>query len=134
MYDWDLGGRRSQLRDSGATDSKGVNGTVAGTFTVVAPPNPDPVIGQVVVSQAKGRISWNVVDPDGVSAGSAITIDGKSVGVSGPYTASSGVNYSALLGSLAAGNHSYTITATDKLGNQGSRHRQFCHRQPGADD
>jgi hypothetical protein len=107
-----------------ATDSKGVSGSSTGTFTVVAPPNPDPVIGQVVVSQAKGRISWNVVDAAGV-AGSAITIDGKSVGVSGPYTASSGVNYSALLGALAAGSHSYTITATDKAGNQGSSTGSF---------
>ncbi len=107
-----------------ATDSKGVAGSSTGNFTVVAPPSSNPVIGQVAVSQAKGKISWNVFDPDGV-AGSAITINGKSVGVSGPFTASSGVNYSALLGSLAAGNHSYTITATDKAGNQGSSTGSF---------
>ena len=103
-----------------ATDSKGVSGTSTGTFTVVAPPNSDPTIGLVAVSQSKGKISWNVLDPDGV-AGSTITIDGKSASnVSGPFTASSGVNYSAPLGSLSAGDHSYTITATDKLGNVGT--------------
>ncbi len=103
-----------------ATDSKGTTSTSTGTFSVVAPPSSDPVIGQVAVSQAKGRISWNVLDPDGV-ASTTLAIDGKSLsGISGPYAAASGVNYSAPLGALAGGNHSYTITATDKLGNQSS--------------
>ena len=115
-----------------STDSKGVSGTATGTFAVVAPPDSDPLIGQVVVSQAKGRISWNVVDPDGV-ASSTITVDTKSVSnVSGPFNASSGVNFSAANGSLAAGGHSYTITATDKLGNQFSSNGVFYHRQPAA--
>ena len=103
-----------------ATDSKGVSGTSTGTFTVVAPPSSNPTIGLVVVSQSKGKMSWNVLDPNGV-ASSTLSIDGTSVpNVSGPYTASSGVNYSAPLGSLSVGDHPYTITATDKLGNVGT--------------
>ena len=117
-----------------ATDSKGVSCTSTGTFTVVAPPSSDPTIGLVVVSQSKGKISWNVLDPDGV-ASSTLSIDGTSVpNVSGPYTASSGVNYSAPLGSLSVGDHPYTITATDKLGNRGNLHGHFQHREPGPDD
>ena len=88
-----------------STDSKGVTGTATGTFTVVAPPDSSPVIGQVVVSQAKGIITWNVLDPDGV-ASSTVTIDGKTASaIYGPYQPSSGVNYSAPLGSLAGGQH-----------------------------
>ena len=57
----------------------------------------------VAVSETKDRISWNAFDPDGV-AGSSVTIDGKTASsISGPFAASSGVNYSAPLGTLAAG-------------------------------
>ncbi len=108
-----------------STDSKGVTGTATGTFTVVAPPNSSPVIGQVVVSQAKGIITWNVLDADGV-ASSTVTIDGKTASaIYGPYQSSSGLNYAAPLGSLAGGQHSYTITATDKLGNHSSTTASF---------
>ena len=65
------------------------------------------------MAQAKGRISWNAFDAQGVKS-STLAIDGVSVSnVGGPYTASSGVNFSAPLGTLAAGSHSYKITATD---------------------
>jgi subtilase family serine protease len=111
------------------TDSKGVISSATGTFNVVAPPSSGPTIGQATVSQAKGRISWNVVDPDGV-ASSTIVIDGKASAVSGPFTAASGVNFSAPLGLLAAGSHAYTITATDKLGNQSSSNGDFQIQGP----
>ena len=76
-----------------------------------------PLISQVAVSQAKGRISWNCFDTQGVKS-SSIQIDGKAAAnVYGPYKASSGVNFSAPLSSMAAGPHTYTITATDGAGN-----------------
>ena len=78
------------------------------------------MISQVAIAQANGRISWNVFDPNGV-AGATLQIDGVNVAnVIGPFTASSGVNFSAPLGSLAAGAHTYRITATDNLGRQSS--------------
>ena len=80
------------------TDSMGVSSVSTGTFTVVAPTNSGPTIRQVAVSQAKGRISWNAVDPDGV-ASPTLKIDGNAVSnVSGPYAAASGVNFSAAYG------------------------------------
>ncbi len=92
---------------------------------MVAPTNSGPTIRQVAVSQAKGRISWNAVDPDGV-ASSTLKIDGKTVSnVSGPYAATSGVNFSAAYGALAVGDHTYTITATDKRGNVSSSSGSF---------
>jgi hypothetical protein len=76
-----------------------------------------PTISGVTVSQAKGKISWNAVSSNGV-ASSTLKIDGVAVSnVGGPYTAASGVNFSASYGALAAGSHTYTITATDKAGN-----------------
>ena len=50
-------------------------------------------------------------------ASSTLTLNGKAAKVSGPYAASSGVNYSGVFGTLPAGNYNYTIKATDKLGN-----------------
>ncbi len=50
-------------------------------------------------------------------ASSSLTVDGKAAKIYGPYTATSGVNYSGVFGTLSAGSHNYTITATDKLGN-----------------
>jgi hypothetical protein len=65
------------------------------------------------------------VDPEGV-ASCTLKIDGKAVSnVNGPYAAASGVNFSASYGSLAAGNHTYTITATDKAGNVSSSSGSF---------
>ena len=91
---------------------------MSGTFTTVAAANNGPTIGLVVVSQTKGRITWNEADPDGIS-GATLAIGGTVVpNVAGPFTAASGVNYSAPLGLLAAGDHAYTITATDRLGNK----------------
>ncbi len=99
------------------TDKAGHASTLNGTFTTVANGNSGPTIGQVVVSQTRGRISWNAVDTDGVT-GATLVIDGTAVSnIAGPYTAASGVNFSASISSLASGDHTYTITATDGLGN-----------------
>ena len=55
-----------------------------------------------------------------------LTVDGASVSqVNGPYTAASGVNFSGEFGTLAAGNHSYVITAMDKLGNSSTLSGKF---------
>ena len=76
------------------------------------------MLSQVVISQVRSRISWNVLSPNTIVS-SAIQIDGVTVAsVSGPFAASSGVNFSVALGSLVAGSHSYRITATDNLGRQ----------------
>jgi hypothetical protein len=62
-------------------------------------------------------LTFNAVDPDGV-AGATLQVDGNNVtGVGGPYATTSGVNFGVLLGKLSAGPHSYSIVATDKLGN-----------------
>ena len=54
-------------------------------------------------------------------ASTTLTIDGAGVRVSGPYAAASGYNFSAALGSLATGSHTYVISATDNSG----RYSQF---------
>ena len=105
-----------------------------GAFTVAG--NAGPTIGGVYVLPASGVMSWNAVDADGV-AGASLTIDGASVSkVYGPYTAASGVNFSGQFGTLAAGNHTYVITATDKLGNASTLERpvhrgRHDQRRPG---
>jgi hypothetical protein len=97
---------------------------VTGTATA-GTTNSGPVIGGVYVLSASGMMSWNAVDADGV-AGATLTVDGTNVSqVNGPYAAASGVNFSGLFGTLAAGNHTYVITATDKLGNASTSSGQF---------
>ena len=98
-------------------------GTAGATkaFTV----NTGPTIGGVMVVTAQGLITWNVQDSDGI-AGSALRIDGSTVSkIYGPYTAPSGVNYSGVFGTLSAGTHNYTITATDKFGSLSQYTGQF---------
>jgi len=101
-----------------AMDGSRILATTSNTFTLAATTTFDPMISQVVISRAKGRISWNVFDPNGVRS-STLQIDLAPVAnVAGPFTATSGVNFSASLASLAPGSHTYRITATDRLGNQ----------------
>ena len=77
----------------------------------------DPTISQVKVSQSQGQITWNVADSAGVQS-SSITLDGTTVTkIYGPFPAPSGVNYSAVYGSVPAGAHTYVITATDNDNN-----------------
>jgi FtsP/CotA-like multicopper oxidase with cupredoxin domain len=87
-----------------------------GQFTVVVAANVlSTMISQIVVTPSKGSMTWNAYSPSGV-ASSTLTVDGKAARVSGPYAAASGVNYSGNYGALAAGNHSFVISVTDKLG------------------
>lgn len=84
-----------------------------------------PTIGSVVFSAAKKAISWNAADSDGV-ASSHLQIDGKNIAqIYGPYQAASGVNYSASTAAVAAGDHSYVITATDKTGHSSTNNGTF---------
>ena len=64
-------------------------------------------------------ITFNAVDPDGVG-GATLQIDGNNFTPGGPYTAATGSNFGALIGTLSADPHKYSIVATDKPGNQTS--------------
>ena len=87
--------------------------------------NPGPIISSIVVVTAKGLMTWNAQDSDGV-ASTALTVDGVVVSkIFGPYTAPSGVNYAGVFGSLPAGSHDYVITATDTLGNASQQTGSF---------
>ncbi len=118
-----------------ATDKLGNASTYDGQFHIDAPPaNNGPTISGVVASTAKGKITWNAADSDGIGS-VALTIGGNSVSsISGPYAAASGFNYSAAMGSLAAGDHSFRITATDKLGNASTYDGQFHIDAPPANN
>ncbi|MCE5268079.1 MAG: hypothetical protein LLG00_09360, partial [Planctomycetaceae bacterium] len=110
-----------------ATDKAGNSSTLTANFDVAAPTpgNSAPTISSVAVAQASGMMTWNVADPDGV-ASSTVTVDGLTVSkLYGPMTAASGVNYAGVFGTLATGEHSYTITATDRLGNASTSAGKF---------
>jgi hypothetical protein len=89
-----------------------------------------PTISGVMIIEAKGPrdgnlttsesilMTWSAVDPDGVT-GATLQVDGKNVtSVYGPYPTASGADFSATLGTLSAGIHSYAIVATDKTSNK----------------
>ena len=110
-----------------AVDKLGNVSTLNGSFTLSGPAaNTGPTIGQVVVSQAKGKMSWNAVDSAGV-ASVALTVNGTAVaGIGGPWAATNGgANYSWSISSLSAGSHTYVITARDKTGNVSSLNGSF---------
>ncbi len=98
-----------------ATDKLGNPLTPAnGTFQVI---RSGPAISQIVVVTANGLMTWNVNDPDGI-ASTSLKVDGApALRLYGPYEAASGQNYAGTFGTLAPGDHSYVITATDRLGN-----------------
>ena len=113
-----------------ATDKAGSRTAYTGSFTVEA--NTGPMISNVQVVQAAGSrggtptanesllLAFNALDPDGV-ASATVRLDGKNATpVRGPYKASTGVDFGVLLGKLSAGNHSYSIVATDKAGSRTS--------------
>jgi hypothetical protein len=76
-----------------------------------------PTISQVVIVPAQGLMTWNIQDAEGV-ASTSLTVDGSPVTkIYGPYAAATGANYAGIFGILTAGNHPYTITATDSVGN-----------------
>ncbi len=115
-----------QATDSALTP---ISAQYSGSFTLVTAVTTGPTINQVVVSQARGKISWNATDPAGVKS-STLTIDGKAVsGVAGPFAAASGVNFSAPLGSLGVGDHTYAITVVDKTGHSFDHQRDLYHRR-----
>ncbi len=97
-----------------AADNLGTVATLSGSFVVSSA---GPTISKVVVLSGQGLMSWNVQAAAGV-ASSSLMVDGSPVTkVSGPFTdPSGGVNFSGTFGTVAAGTHSFTITATDKLG------------------
>jgi hypothetical protein len=106
-----------------ATDSKGVSSTATGTFTVVAPAAPaiaDVVVAEsgtprdgVFASNEPLKITWSAMSQYGIGM-QTLSIDGtKITPINGPY---GGRYYSCLIGTWPAGDHTYTITATDSLG------------------
>jgi hypothetical protein len=106
-----------------ATDNLGNSSKKTGTFEAVAIVG--PTIGGVVVVANKGLMSWNAQDSIGV-AGATLDVDGVAVSrVNGPYKASAGVNFSGVFGALSVGTHSYTITATDRIGNSSQKTGTF---------
>ena len=88
--------------------------------TNASPVNAGPTLGQAAVSQAKGKISWNAVIPTVWQARQSKSTERRRSNIGGPYRAAAGGTFSASYGSLAAGSHDYTITATDKAGNVAS--------------
>ncbi len=108
-----------------ATDKAGHSSSFSDSFDVVAVASSGPTISGVAVSLTKGKITWNAADPTGM-ASVGLAIDGKTVSnIGGPYTAAVGANYSAALGTLSAGSHLYTITATDKAGHSSTYNDSF---------
>ena len=95
-----------------AADSAGNCSQSSGTFIVAG-----PTISMVAVSATQGVITWNAADAAGIAC-SSLTIDGAVVTtVYGPYTVAPGLKYAGVYGTLSAGTHNYTITATDNRGN-----------------
>jgi hypothetical protein len=103
--------------------AKGGQGA-AYVFAIPAVVNTGPTISSVVVVPAQGLMTWNAQDSDSV-ASSSLTVDGTAAKIYGPYTAASGVNYSGVFGTLSAGIHNYTITATDRSGNVSTSNGSF---------
>ncbi len=108
-----------------ATNTLSQASTLNSNFILDTQTSVGPTISLVVASESKARISWNAFDTTGVT-GSTLSIDDNVVSsISGPYTAASGVNFSAPLDSLAAGIHTYSITAFDGLGSQETANGAF---------
>ncbi len=80
-----------------ATDNSGRYSQYSGIFQVT---NPGPTISQVAVAAARGLITWNTYDPDGIQTVS-VTIDGIARKILGAYKAASGFNYQAAFAALA---------------------------------
>lgn len=103
--------------------------TITPTTVVEEAPNLGPTISGVMVVEETGIrdgaivagenlvLTFNAADPEGV-AGGTLYVDGQKVlPLGGPYIADSGANFCAVIGRPSAGTHSYSIVATDKLGN-----------------
>lgn len=115
--------------------------TLASTPVTIAPASPSvppivqeaenlgPTISGVMVVEATGLrdgaiiageslvMTFNAADPEGVVS-AILFVDGKQIGpVCGPFACVSGMNFAAALGTPSAGAHSYSIVATDSVGN-----------------
>ena len=78
--------------------------------------DPPPVISNIIVSGPSDTMTWNVADSPGVASSTlrSTAIRWRSPVPSGTPTTA---DFSASLGLLNAGPHSFTITATDTLAN-----------------
>ncbi len=115
-----------------ATDAKGVSSTAAGTFAVVAPASPtiaDVVVADSGTGQAGAlKITWSATSPYGI-ASQTLMVDGtKITPIQGPF---GGRYYSCQIGTWPAGNHDYTITSTDSLGDSSTFTGTFQIYSPG---
>ena len=100
-----------------ATDNAGNSSQYTGALNVGALNAAGPTISMVTLSAPDNLITWNAAGSDGVAM-SSLAIDGSPIGqLYGPYTASTGVNYAGVYGTLLSGTHTYAITATDDHGN-----------------
>ncbi len=100
-----------------ATDSAGASTTSSGVFSLAGPVGTGPAISSVVVALSGSTpvLTWNVSDAAGIQS-TTIAVDGANQTIYGPYGSDRNANYSTRLGQRAAGNHTYSITATDNNG------------------
>ena len=104
--------------DAGVVQDAAGNGNSASTSTDNSVRyDTGPTVSSVVVVVSQGLMTWNLQSPYGL-AGTSLSVDGAAVWtIYGPYAdPSGGVDYAGVFGSLPAGSHSYTITATDSFG------------------
>jgi hypothetical protein len=96
------------------TGADGVSSTYSGTFAVSGI---SPLISGIVMapSEATPVITWNVTDSVGIQS-TTIAVDATTLPIEGPYGSSTNANYAGLLSALAAGDHTYLITATGANG------------------
>jgi cyclophilin family peptidyl-prolyl cis-trans isomerase len=107
-----------------STDSRGVQSSQSGTFSVTSTGGTN--IAKVVVAEAAApkngilesndslKITWAGWSSAGGFAWQSVTVDGRAIApINGPYA---GQYYSCSIGTWAVGNHSYVIQATDGTG------------------
>ena len=115
-----------------ATDLLGNTSTQSGTIVVPAASASGPTISAVTFNLAGGLMTWNEADPAGVAV-AQLSIDGQGLASStvyGPFAAAAGDNFAGVFGSLAAGTHTYLITATDSAGHSSQTSGQFTVPDP----
>ena len=97
-----------------ATGFDGVSTSYGSTITVGGV---GPTFSSIVVapSAATPVITWNAADGFGIQS-VAFTVDGTQASVCGPYGTNTSGTFAGLLGRLPAGDHNFTITATDSNG------------------
>jgi hypothetical protein len=68
----------------------------------------------IIDSSDKILVTWSLSDASGIASTSISADSGVApTAMYGPYATSTGVNYAAVFNTLAAGSHTFTITATD---------------------